>query len=589
MTRGGRRPAGPHFGLNRKLVALAALVAALAVSMTALLGYGYAEQALRERAAAQLAGEAETRGGAVLLLLEARVRETQALSADPEVRALVAGISAAPPQGRAQLAAEARPDFLRRVQAFQELVGFSIGVEDVQVIGAGGRALFSLAELGGGADLSGSRQFAEGMRGPSAYFEPSGGGKKLVVAVPVMPPGGDGAPAGVVAARMRTAGIDGILLSRGGLGETGEAYMVGAGGLMLTESRFAPGAVFSREVPGPPVAECLGRGLGHSGDYENYLGEAVHGASFCAPDRSFVLVAEAGRAEVGAPLRGLAWSMLQAGAAVAAGTALLALALSRRISAPLARLRDAANDVARGDFDVETAIRSRDEIGDLSESFDRMARRLRESLAEVRAGEDVIRRQEDVLIRFSERSQRRCVCMVDVIGSTEATASLSERQTGDFYRSFLNAMAAIVGRFGGAQVKNIGDALLFSFPDGPDGGEFGRAIECCLSMCEASGGLASEMAAAGLPAVSYRISAAHGPVRVARPPQSAADDIFGPAVNRCAKLNRSAPPNGLVVDEGMRAGAAGLPGYSFRRAEPAGGFAGYVVTRDGAPRGAEKK
>jgi signal transduction histidine kinase len=53
--------------------------------------------------------------------------------------------------------------------------------------------------------------------------------------------------------------------------------------------------------------------------------------------------------------------------------------LSRRISGPLRRLSDAADEIARGRYDVDVPAPSGDEIGHLSERFDEMAQRLAEA------------------------------------------------------------------------------------------------------------------------------------------------------------------------------------------------------------------
>jgi two-component system OmpR family sensor kinase len=59
--------------------------------------------------------------------------------------------------------------------------------------------------------------------------------------------------------------------------------------------------------------------------------------------------------------------------------------LSRRISGPLRRLSDAADDIAQGRYDVEVPdVPSGDEIGHLSERFDEMAQRLAEADARER-------------------------------------------------------------------------------------------------------------------------------------------------------------------------------------------------------------
>ncbi len=69
---------------------------------------------------------------------------------------------------------------------------------------------------------------------------------------------------------------------------------------------------------------------------------------------------------------------------VLVGTA-LTLLLSRKITAPLKRLKKATQDISEGKFDSPIDIRTNDEICDLAESFDAMRGRLRQYHTEVEA------------------------------------------------------------------------------------------------------------------------------------------------------------------------------------------------------------
>jgi two-component system, OmpR family, response regulator ChvI len=55
----------------------------------------------------------------------------------------------------------------------------------------------------------------------------------------------------------------------------------------------------------------------------------------------------------------------------------------------------------------------------------------------------------------------------------------------------------------------------------------------------------------GLPSLSYRISADYGRVEVARSATSQSDDLFGPTMNMCSKINSKEPPNGVAVGDGL--------------------------------------
>ena len=67
----------------------------------------------------------------------------------------------------------------------------------------------------------------------------------------------------------------------------------------------------------------------------------------------------------------------------------------------------------------------------------------------------------------------------------------------------------------------------------------------------------------GLPLISYRISADYGTVMTAKSVNSANYDIFGPPVNICAKINRKALPNGMVIGGDLHQIVKFFPRYNF--------------------------
>ena len=567
------------------------IVSIVALSITAYLSFNYAGEILRERFGEQLISESEVRGDSVLFLLGTRIKETQVISTDPMIRLLVDEINNSSVDKKDELIAEKRRDFLTQIQAFQNLIGFSIGFEDVKIIGKDGQLYFSLGRASDD-NFSNNEFFKRGLKEPFSFFESSGNGKKLLVVSPIYSQNSKfgSEPIGVIIATMRTTDIDNILLTRSGLGETGEVYMVNENSLMISESRFIKDAVFKQTVNTLPVTKCFEENEKYVGFYQDYRNIPIYGSSYCAKDLGFVLLVEVDQAETIQPIKTLESRIFQTGIIITIVMGALAFILAKTISRPLIKLRNAANDIAHGNYDVKTGINSKDEIGELSLSFDYMAKRLKESLIEIKEKEDVIKQQEDILLQFSDYSQKYCVCMVDIMNSTKLTSKLSDSETSEFYKTFLNSMAVIVKKFGGVSVKNIGDALLFSFPNlHPDTNDvFKKAIDCCLSMGEANEELNIELKRNNLPSINYRISATYGPVRIAKLSTSSINDIFGPTVNRCAKLNRSAPANGLVVGEEFYKNSKSLKEFNFKKigegtASEEYGFNGYVVSSDAVP------
>ena len=565
-------------------------VAVIALSITAFLSLNYADEILKERTGDQLISESTVRGDSIRILYDTRITQTQILATDPMIQILVSemnGVHGDPEFD--SILHEKQREFIIQVQAFQELVGFSIGFEDLKIIGKDGTSFFSLGRIIS-TDFSQDPLFTKGLDEDFVDFEQVPSGRKMIIVTPIFERGDKFStePIGVIIARMRIASIDEILLNRSGLGETGEVYMVNDNNLMISESRFLENAPFNQRVDTLPVTKCFEDGSEVIGFYPDYRGIPIYGSSYCAKDLGFVLLAEISEAETVQPILVLQDRIFQTGLAITAAMVALAFFLSKRISRPLIKLKNAANEIAEGNFEVRTNIKTSDEIGELSSTFDSMAKKLQESIIAIKQKEDIIKQQQDILLQFSDFSEKYCICMVDVINSTKICAKLSDTQTSEFYRIFLNSTAAVVRKHGAVVVKNIGDALLFYFPKTPsqDKSIFKKVIECCLALGDAHEEINDKMMKAELPFVDYKTSTTYGAVRIAKIATSSVDDIFGAAVNRCAKINKSAPPNGLVIGEALYEKVKDLDEYTFHKIGSSliseeYGFTGYTVSRRG--------
>ena len=328
-----------------------------------------------------------------------------------------------------------RRDFLIQVQAFQTLIGYSIGFEDVKIVGSDGRVFFSLAGIKND-DFSEDPVFKRGINESFIIFEPTETGKKMIVVSPIYSSDDKQheEAIGVIISRMRTAAIDNILENRSGLGETGEVYIVSDQFLMLSESRFFENAVFQQRVETLPVMKCFDDEDEFLGFYPDYRDVPIYGSSYCAKDLGIVLLAEIDKAEIEKPIDILQNRIFQTGIAITIGMGVAAFGISKSLSRPLIKLKSAANKIASGNFEVRTDIKTRDEIGELSHAFDSMAQKLQESLIEIKQKEDVIKQQEDILLQFSEQSEKYCVGMIDIMNSTKICANLSDLRQVNFIK-----------------------------------------------------------------------------------------------------------------------------------------------------------
>ena len=95
-------------------------------------------------------------------------------------------------------------------------------------------------------------------------------------------------------------------------------------------------------------------------------------------------------------------------------------------------------------------------------------------------------KQIEFLLQFSASTTDYCVCIVDIVSSTKIMMSLPHVKVSRYYEIFLNKMAEIVRKFDGIVVKNIGDSLLFYFPNTAtkQTPEFENVLNCCFAMLE---------------------------------------------------------------------------------------------------------
>ncbi|HET9009159.1 MAG TPA: HAMP domain-containing protein [Nitrosarchaeum sp.] len=575
------------FSIDKKLILLVIMVSIITLLITAYLSFNYAEQILIERANNLLLGESTSRGNSVRLLFESRIEQNQILANDPMIKILVTELNEIPENEFDKARESKRRDFLTQIQAFQTLVGFSIGLEDVKVIGANGKVFFSLGKSSD-SNFSHDPLFQKGLQKSIIDFEPSSTGKKMIVVSPIFAQDDkkNDDPIGVVISRMRTESLDNILIDRSGLGETGEVYIVNDGFLMLSESRFIDNAVFKQKVDTIAVQKCFREGEEFTGFYPDYRNINIYGSSYCANDLGFILLAEIDESETIRPILVLQNRMFQTGLIITAVMIVIAFIIAKSMSRPLIKLKNAANQVANGDFHVRTNISTKDEIGELSYAFDSMTEKLQKSLIEIKEKEDVIKQQEDILLQFSDYSEKYCVCMVDIMNSTKITSKLSESETSEFYKIFLNSIAVIVRNYDGIVVKNIGDALLFYFPViySEEESTLKKCLDCCLTLSESHDDIVKKLEKQKLPVFDYRISSTYGIVRIAKTSTSSVNDIFGNTVNRCAKINRIAPANRLIIGEEFYDSAKNFDDYIFKKIKsdvtsPDAGYIGYLVSR----------
>ena len=173
----------------------------------------------------------------------------------------------------------------------------------------------------------------------------------------------------------------------------------------------------------------------------------------------------------------------------------------------------------------------------------------------------------DYLVAFSGQTESYCVGIVDMVDSTKMAATLGNARITGYYQIFLNTMSKILSRFGGVVIKNVGDCLVYYFPESSKANrKFGflSCLECSLAMIEHHDSICKILNQSNLPCVNYRVSADYGSVVIMRTKGSESPDMIGPPVNMCSKINHAAETNAVVIGGDLYSIVKGFDDYRFK-------------------------
>ena len=234
-------------------------------------------------------------------------------------------------------------------------------------------------------------------------YAPSLGAPAAFVAAPIFH---EGHRLGVVALQIPLAHIDAVMTGdrkweERGLGQTGEAYLVGPDYWMRSDARFfletpeqyletiaATGVptdvlqlmrahrstVLFQQITTPDARAALN---GQTGTATNlgYRGQPVLAAyaPLAIPDLRWGIVATLDTAEAFAPASALRRVLLATGAGVAMLVGVVAVLLARSLTEPIRRLIAGMGTLGHGDLAYRIAEARGDEIGQIATAFNRMA------------------------------------------------------------------------------------------------------------------------------------------------------------------------------------------------------------------------
>ena len=187
---------------------------------------------------------------------------------------------------------------------------------------------------------------------------------------------------GAISLKIRARILDEITTAREGLGESGETYIVDNKYRMITQSRFIEDSVLKVRAMTDGAIACF-KGEKAPTIYKNYRGVEVLGTQKYLPDEQWCLIAEIDAAEALAPVRAFRNRTLTVSGVLILFILFFAYSASRSFTRPIVRLHQMSQEVAKGNYQIEVEVDSKDEIGSLTAAFNAMTKSLAKATAEL--------------------------------------------------------------------------------------------------------------------------------------------------------------------------------------------------------------
>ncbi|MES2695863.1 MAG: adenylate/guanylate cyclase domain-containing protein, partial [Verrucomicrobiota bacterium] len=211
------------------------------------------------------------------------------------------------------------------------------------------------------------------------------------------------------------------------------------------------------------------------------------------------------------PARRLQWLIFWVTLGSLALAAVIAVVFSRRLARPIVELVGHTRRVAAGDYSIRNKSYRSDELGRLSEAFDKMSiglterDRVRDLLGKTVSPEIATQLLRDGA-ELGGEEREVTILFTDLRGFTTLSEQLPPHDLLALLNRYLDRMHAEIDRYGGTLDKFIGDAImaLFSAPvtqvDAAD-----RALAAALAMERALADLNRELASEGRPPLALGI------------------------------------------------------------------------------------
>src|SRR3990167_6500814 len=363
-------------GIGRKLLCWFLTLSILPIMVVAILTYQYARETIKNELLNEESFLAEGIKNHIQTILNAGEYSSQFFASDEFIRRHLEILNY-------------EPENKRIIRKFNDYMVYKTNLNkdfyETFILNQAGIIVASSNEESIGRIEFGADYFAYGKGGPyvkDVYRDENTGEFSIAFAAPVQKKRG-GKFLGVLVIRYNASKLNeittgkkvsaeedaGTFLRRG---KTSEAYIVNENHLMITGSRFKESAILSQLVNTKPVTAALNSGKEVVGVYKNYMGRNVIGATRYLKKTGWVLLVETDESEAYSPISEFKYRAITVVGLCIIGVVFISLFVSRGIINPIILLVKGMKRVAAGDLNIRVESRLKDELGELTDSFNYM-------------------------------------------------------------------------------------------------------------------------------------------------------------------------------------------------------------------------
>lgn len=276
-------------------------------------------------------------------------------------------------------------------------------IHEIYVISSDGRIAGSPNPSEIGEDMSNNEDFKNGINGLSISDNISGheGIPEITVSSPIIDIN-SGKPIGVLMNFIQISELGNILSGEyiKKLGKmsyikpkkkTLEVYLVNRDRLMITNSISSEDSIFEQRVDTIPVQRCMESNKEFSGSYKGYKGGEVIGVSMCMPTVKWALITELDFNEAMIPMEEMKNNILKSAATIIGLIGVVFIIFLKKIVLQLRRISSASKEIAEGNYNITLPVKTSDEIGTLSDSFNKMVIDIRDRTRLLQDSEGTLR------------------------------------------------------------------------------------------------------------------------------------------------------------------------------------------------------